>query len=229
MAWIILTWFIPRPYLILTVRLWVLYITSPQPMETLLSMDHQDHVNLLQPGVTGQGGIWADFGSGRGAFTLALADLIGPLGEIYSIDKDESALKDQERAMRARFPERDPDLTNYLIADFTQPINLPPLDGAVMANALHFKRHKEKVLALLYAYLRPRGRLILVEYNIDRGNPWVPYPISYPNWEVLAQKCGFNGTQLLATHPSRTFNEIYSAVSFKPPAPHPPSNRSSPR
>ncbi|MEJ2353883.1 MAG: hypothetical protein P8Y03_29265, partial [Anaerolineales bacterium] len=76
-------------------------------------MDHQDHVNLLKPGVTSPGGIWADFGSGWGAFTLALAGLIGLLGEIYSIDKDRSALRDQERAMRARFPERDPNLTNY--------------------------------------------------------------------------------------------------------------------
>jgi ubiquinone/menaquinone biosynthesis C-methylase UbiE len=190
-------------------------------------MDHQDHVNLLQPGVTGPGGIWADFGSGWGAFTLALVDLIGPLGEIYSIDKDESALKDQKRAMRARFPERDPNLTNYLVADFAQPIDLPPLDGAVMANALHFQRHKEKVLALLHAYLRPGGRFILVEYNIDRGNPWVPYPISYPNWEILAQKSGFIGTQLLATRPSRTFNQIYSAISFKPLAAHPPLDQSS--
>lgn len=192
-------------------------------------MDHQDHVNLLRRGVPGSGGIWADFGSGWGAFTLALADLIGPLGEIYSIDKDRSALQDQQRAMRARFPERDPRLTNYLVADFTRRIDLPPLDGAVMANALHFQRHKEEVLAQLYAYLRPGGRFILVEYNIDRRNPWVPYPISYSNWEVLAQQSGFIGTQLLATRPSRTFNQIYSAVSFKPIAAPPPSNRSSPR
>jgi hypothetical protein len=100
-----------------------------------------------------------------------------------------------------------------------------------MANALHFQRQDKKLLALglLYHYLRPGGRFILVEYNIDRGNPWVPYPISYSHWQVLAQETGFTGTRQLATRPSRTFDQIYSAVSFKPTPGHPLSSRSSPR
>ena len=67
-------------------------------------MEHQDHVNLLRGGVPGPGGVWADLGAGAGAFTLALADLIGPGGVIYSVDKDQRALRQQEQAMRARFP-----------------------------------------------------------------------------------------------------------------------------
>src|SRR5690554_4106120 len=42
------------------------------------AMNHQDHVNLLRPGVPATGGVWADFGAGTGAFTLALAELLGP-------------------------------------------------------------------------------------------------------------------------------------------------------
>jgi ubiquinone/menaquinone biosynthesis C-methylase UbiE len=49
-------------------------------------MNHADHVALLRAGVPGPGGVWADLGSGAGAFTLALADLIGPTGQIYSVD-----------------------------------------------------------------------------------------------------------------------------------------------
>lgn len=133
--------------------------------------------------------------------------------------------------MQARFPDRGPGMTHYLFADFTRPVGLPQLDGVVMANALHFQRQPQKVVALglLYDYLRPGGRFILVEYNIDRGNPWVPYPISYPHWQVLARESGFTGTQQLATRPSRTFDQIYSAVSFKPIPGHPHSSRSDPR
>ena len=54
-------------------------------------MDHRDHVNLLQAGIPAPGGVWADLGSGTGAFTLALADLIGPTGTIYSADQDAGA------------------------------------------------------------------------------------------------------------------------------------------
>jgi SAM-dependent methyltransferase len=176
-------------------------------------MDHHDHVRLLQDGVTA-GGAWADFGSGRGAFTLALADLLGATGEIYSVDKDQRALHDQEEAMRRHFPEAP---VHYRPADFTQPLDLPPLDGIVMANALHFVGAQQKVavLQLIKSYLRLGGRFILVEYNVDQGNTWVPYPLSYPTWEALAYQNGFVGTKLLATRPTRFLNEIYSALSFR--------------
>jgi SAM-dependent methyltransferase len=177
-------------------------------------MDHPDHVNLLRNGVPAPGGVWADFGSGRGAFTLALAELIGPGGEIYSIDRDREALRDQERLISSRFPERESRNTHTLAADFTRPVDLPPLDGIVMANALHFHREKLAILRLLRGYLRTGGRLLLVEYNTDRGNIWVPHPLSFRTWEKLAAQAGFQKTRLLAARPSRFMGEIYSAESL---------------
>jgi len=175
-------------------------------------MNHNDHKQLLQKGIPGPGGVWADLGSGTGAFTLALADLIGPAGYIYSVDRDRSSLREQERTMRASFPAV---RVEYILADFTQQLALPPLDGIVMANSLHFVRKKDPVLQLLHSYLRPSGRLILVEYNVDRGNPWVPYTFSYTTWEALAHHNGFTHTQLLEKRPSRFLGEIYSALSLR--------------
>lgn len=176
-------------------------------------MNHTDHVKLLREGVPTTGGVWADFGSGMGAFTLALAELLGPTGEIYSVDKDRGALRTQEWAMQAQFPQT---TVHYLTADFTQPLKLPLLDGIVMANALHFQRYntQEKVVQQVKSYLRPGGRLILVEYNVDRDNLWVPHPLSYQSWEKLARESGFAQTQLLATRPSRFLREIYAAASW---------------
>lgn len=101
-------------------------------------MNHADHVNMLREGVPAPGEVWADFGSGSGAFTLALAELLGPDGEIHSVDQDRGALRTQERAMQSQFPQT---TVHYLPADFTQPLRdkLPPLDGLVIANALHEK------------------------------------------------------------------------------------------
>ena len=174
-------------------------------------MDHQDHVDLLRGGIPGSGGTWADLGSGAGAFTLALADLIGPTGQIYSVDRDGEALRRQERDMLSRFPDIS---VHYLMSDFTRKLELPPLDGVVMANALHFHLDKVTLVRLIHGYLKPAGRMLLVEYNVDRGNPWVPHPISYPSWKALALEAGFGQTQLLATKPSRFLSEIYSAVSW---------------
>jgi ubiquinone/menaquinone biosynthesis C-methylase UbiE len=173
-------------------------------------MNHQDHVELLRGGVPAPGGVWADFGSGGGAFTLALAELIGDTGEIYSIDRDQGVLAAQERETRARFPNIS---VHYIHADFTRPLKLPPLDGAVMANSLHFVREQDAALRQIRSYLRPGGRLILVEYNADRGNTWVPYPLSYKMWEKVAARNGFTKTRLLHSRPSRFLGEIYSVVS----------------
>jgi SAM-dependent methyltransferase len=112
--------------------------------------------------------------------------------------------------MRARFPAT---RVQYLRADFTERLDLPTLDGVVMANALHFLRHKDAVIGLIRGYLKPGGRFILVEYNVDHGNMWVPHPLSFSTWEALARKSGFVHTRLLATVPSRFLGQIYSAVS----------------
>jgi ubiquinone/menaquinone biosynthesis C-methylase UbiE len=173
-------------------------------------VEHSDHIGLLQAGIPGPGGVWADLGSGSGAFTLALADLIGPGGVVYSVDQDAGALRIQERAMRARFPAV---VLHTIVADFCQLLDLPPLDGVVMANALHFHTKKGSVLSLVRGYLQPGGRFILVEYNTDHGNPWVPYPLSFTTWEKVARRAGFADTQLLATRPSRFLGEIYAAAS----------------
>ena len=130
-------------------------------------MDHADHVALIKHGIAKTGGVWADFGSGNGAFTLALADILGPGAQIYSIDKNAASLNQQARALRSRFPAVE---MHYLKADYTHPLELPPLDGVVMANTLHFQRDKDPALGLIRSYLQPWGRLIVVEYNQDRGN-----------------------------------------------------------
>jgi SAM-dependent methyltransferase len=175
-------------------------------------MNHTDHVNLLREGISEISGVWAEFGSGSGAFTLALAELLGPGAQIYSVDKKKSALRRQEMEMSKRFPGT---YLQTITADYTRLLDLPPLDGLLMANALHFQRRKDAVLQLIHRYLRPGGRLLLVEYNVDQGNFWVPYPFSYPTWEKLAERNGFTNTRLLARRPSSFLREIYSAVTIK--------------
>jgi SAM-dependent methyltransferase len=182
------------------------------------SMNHQDHVNLLRGGIpSGQdapaNAVWADFGSGHGAFTLALAELLGPGGQIHSIDKDPWALNKQKEALQVRYPGV---RVYYHEADFTCALDLPKLHGLVIANALHFipGHNKENVVKLLKSYLNPGGRLILVEYNVDRGNAWVPYPLSFQTWEKLADLCGFTRTRLLARAPSSFLHEFYAGLSM---------------
>ena len=177
-------------------------------------MNHQDHVGLLARGITqGEGGAWADLGAGTGAFTLALADLIGPHGVIHAIDRDRGALAELRTAFVSAVPQAE---LRVQVADFTRRLELSDLDGIVMANSLHFVEDKTRVLALVRGYLKSGGRLILVEYDSDRGNTWVPHPLSFETWKDLASEAGFVDTRRLATVPSRFLHRIYSALSLVP-------------
>jgi ubiquinone/menaquinone biosynthesis C-methylase UbiE len=176
------------------------------------AMDHAEHVRLIRDGVVGGGPDWADLGSGRGAFTLALADLLGTTGRIVSVDRDAGALREQASELGRRFGDVS---VGQRIADFSQPLALGPLDGIVMANSLHFIQDKAAVLALVHGYLRDGGRLILVEYDADQGNTWVPYPLSFDTWRTTAEAAGFSDTRRLTSVPSRFLDSIYSAVSIR--------------
>jgi len=176
-------------------------------------MEHPDHVKLLEPANLSRGGIWADFGAGSGAFTLALSELVGLNAEIYAIDKDRAGLGKLERSHREHFGTSQN--LHLVRADFTGALSLPPLDGIVMANSLHFFKDKEKVLRHVRTFLKLNGALLLVEYNADSGNPWVPYPLSFETYRALAPRAGFSEPRLLAQHPSRFLKEFYSAVTYR--------------
>lgn len=176
-------------------------------------MNHNDHVNLLRPANLKQGGAYADFGAGSGAFTLALREVVGSDAIIYAVDKDKSSLGELENHHRAQF-----NSTGNLILlpnDFSRLLDLPPLDGILMANSLHFFRDKMKVLNHVRTWLKPNGSLIVVEYNVDSGNPWVPHPFSFDTFHKLATQTGFSEPRLLSTHPSRFLREFYSALTTK--------------
>jgi len=174
-------------------------------------MEHADHVELIRDAVVP--GVWAELGSGSGAFTLALADLLGQDARIVSVDRDGGALRRQRESMETRFPTA---IVDYIRGDFTRALDLRGLDGIVMANSLHFVRRKEPVLQLVYGYLKPGARLVLVEYDADRGNLWVPHPLSFASWQRVSAASGFIGTRLLGRRPSRYLGAIYSAPSFRP-------------
>jgi ubiquinone/menaquinone biosynthesis C-methylase UbiE len=172
-------------------------------------MNHQEIVSLIRDGVD-QSGVWADFGAGWGNFTKALRDLLGTSAVIYAVDRDERAFD----ALRQQHGAEG--VLQTITADFTQPLTLPPLDGILMANALHFVREQEKTLRLLRTYLKPTGRLILVEYDFKMSRPWVPHPISRDKFAPLVTAAGFTNPQILITRRSpSTGVEMYAGVAYR--------------
>ena len=186
-------------------------------------MNHADHVALIRDGVqTPPRGAapfrrWLELGAGRGAFTLALADLLGSGGEIDALDRDAGDLRALAQELAARFPAT---RLRTIAADFEGPVDLPggPCDGLLAANALHFAPDPGAVLERVLPLLRPGARVIVVEYDADSGNPWVPHPFSYRRWEEMAAAAGLRDTRLIGRVPSRFLGAIYAAASDLPAA-----------
>jgi len=136
---------------------------------------------------TGGPQTWADLGCGRGAFTLALASLLPAGSTIHAVDTDRAAVSalPRERGGVRILPHA---------ADFTDtPWPFDGLHGVLMANSLHYVRNHaaflDRVVAAMHA-----PRLILVEYDTDAANAWVPFPLSR---ERAAQRCAGAGLSAL--------------------------------
>jgi ubiquinone/menaquinone biosynthesis C-methylase UbiE len=178
-------------------------------------MNHDDHVRLIERGV-GPRGVWADVGAGTGAFTLALRDVAGPEVAIIAVDRDRGSLQALRATMERRFPGT---RLRLLAADFTGSLELPPLDGILTANALHYVPAADQVAVLRRwrGCLKPGGRLVVVEYDADVGNRWVPYPLSFAMFGAVAREAGYTAPVLLATQPSRFLGQMYAAVTSPAP------------
>jgi len=178
-------------------------------------MKLDDRVGLIRPGVDRRDGTWADLGAGSGAFTLALAALLGPGAVIHALDRDAAALRTLEReaaVLRERAGEGLAPGILCIPADFTQEVFLPPLDGALMANALHFHADACGILRSVARRLKPGGVLILVEYDITRPNPWVPHPLPWSRFPEVVACAGLSDARLLGTRPSAYHRSMYAAA-----------------
>ncbi len=135
-------------------------------------MELSTAITLIRKGVpdNGKPQRWADLGAGSGLFTEALAHCLAPESTIVAIDRNQqfNALHEVNDVRIER-----------KTADFIKDDIPGDLDGILMANALHFVEDKGMFLRKLNRSLESKGRLIVVEYDLDQANPWVPFPVSY--------------------------------------------------
>ncbi|MEI9919008.1 MAG: methyltransferase domain-containing protein [Bacteroidota bacterium] len=135
---------------------------------------------------------WADLGAGGGLFTRALSQLLPKGSSITAIDKKASKI---EVAAGINLIVKTGDFVTMKLDD---------VDGILMANALHYVKDQKDFLNSLKKITK---RIVLVEYNMDNANTWVPYPISFNTLRSMAD------AKLLAEAPSQYQPRgIYSAL-----------------
>lgn len=169
-------------------------------------------MRLIEKGVLRRGGLWVDLGAGSGAFTLALRELAGEDVEILAVDTDNRRLEELKAAFARQFPGS---RVRLVVEDFTRELALPIVDGVLMANSLHYVEEPLEMLLKVKGFLKPGGRLVLVEYNAEVGNRWVPYPVAWERFRKLAMEAGFEQVDFLNSVPSDFLQEIYAGVAVK--------------
>ena len=172
-------------------------------------------VQLIAPAIDRTSGTWADFGAGTGLFTRALAQLLGPTGQIIAVDRDTRALATLRRAIRTSTQPRAeivPVEGDFRIPHATPALAGLSLDGAVFANALHFAPDTDRVLADVAQLLPDGGRILVVEYDGRPASRWVPYPISVDRLRRLAPQAGLTAPRVVNARPSAYGGIMYCAV-----------------
>ncbi|MFI5134929.1 MAG: class I SAM-dependent methyltransferase [Chitinophagales bacterium] len=149
---------------------------------------------------------WADLGCGTGLFTQALCALLAPGSVIFAVDKNEESLK---------MVHQPKDVTiQKVCADFVKDeLKLANLNGIMMANSLHLVRDKIAFIEKMKSALIDDGFFLIVEYDTEIPNLYVPFPLSFHSLQTALGKCGFNSVEKIREMPSRYRRaNIYSAL-----------------
>lgn len=149
---------------------------------------------------------WADLGAGSGLFSFAIAELQRPGTVVYAVEKNHVPL------MKIK-PSNDVEI-KLIQKDFaTEDLDLPPLDGVVIANALHFIGDKMSCLERLMKQVKPGAPFVIVEYDLYVSSRWVPYPLPQTELTDLFNPFGYHTIKIIGDKPSvYNSSRIYSAL-----------------
>jgi len=171
-------------------------------------MELQVAIQLIEEGIeqnnTPQ--VWADLGAGTGLFTNALSTKLHNGSIIYAVDKNLSSLNAIAASSNVAIKK--------IQADFVKDDWMAePLTGLLIANALHFVKDQTSFLMQMKQMLVPDGRILLVEYETENTNQWVPYPVAFSHLRNMVSSRSFTTIKKLKEVPSVYDNRmIYSAL-----------------
>ena len=116
----------------------------------------------------------ADIGAGAGAFSLPFAKAVAPSGKVYAVDVDQGLLDYIGQKAKKEHIEN----VQTVKGEFSDPkIPARDVDLAFFHDVLHHIENRQAYLKALATYIKPTGRIALIEMNRDdpktthRNNP----------------------------------------------------------
>jgi ubiquinone/menaquinone biosynthesis C-methylase UbiE len=145
-------------------REWIQNLDRPERIAGL-KIDKVLSVLKLKPGDK-----VADIGAGTGAFSLPFARTVAPSGKVYAVDIDPGLLD----YIAEKAKKENVENIQTVKGEFSDP-KLPTrdLDLAFFHDVLHHIENRQAYLKTLGTYIKPTGRIALIEMN--RDDPKTPH------------------------------------------------------
>jgi arsenite methyltransferase len=140
---------------------WVTTLEGPQRVATQ-KIDQVLSDLSLKPGM-----VVADIGAGSGLFSRPLAKAVAPAGKVYAVDIQQDLLDH----INERSKEENIRNIQTVLGEYDDP-KLPArnVDLAFINDVLHHIQHRAAYLKALGTYIKPSGRIAIIEMNKDDPN-----------------------------------------------------------
>ena len=138
------------------------------------------------------GDIVADVGSGSGTFSIPMAKAIAPNGILYAVDIDQKMLD----FVAARAKKEGVTNLRTVLGEYDDPkLPLKDVDVAFFHRVLHMIEHRQAYVNATAKYLKPDGRIVIIDKN----------RVNSENWMWLEQSVVDGWMAALSFYPAETF------------------------
>jgi len=136
---------------------WIARLERPERVATLKTTEVIEKLGLKK------GDIVADLGAGAGVFSWPLARAIAP-GKLYAVEVDKAFITHLESRKKEQ------GITNVttVLGAFDDPKLPEAVDLAFFHDVLHHVDHRDAYLKKVASYLKPNGRIAVIELDADR-------------------------------------------------------------
>ncbi|MBV8841278.1 MAG: methyltransferase domain-containing protein [Bryobacterales bacterium] len=171
---------------------WVTTLEGPQRVATQ-KVDQVIAKLNLKPGM-----VVADIGAGSGLFSRPLATAVAPNGKVFAVDIQQDLLNYMDKRNKEEHIRN----TQTVLGEFNDP-KLPrrDVDLAFINDVLHHIENRAAYLKNLGAYIKPSGRIAIIEMNKDDPNtPHKNQPELLVSRDQITQWMSDAGFKLVEEH-----------------------------
>jgi len=163
-----------------------------------------------------EGAVVADIGAGGGYFAMRFAETVGSEGKVYAIDTDRKLLAYIEKCAEKN---RIANIETILTGERGVVLPEQSCDLIFLRNVFHHLRQPEDYFRSLKHFLRPKGRVAVIDYKKPRAVMRFISPIGhYAEERFIRETMRKAGYVLVESHdflPEQSFNIFQAAENGK--------------